>query len=258
MPNLKITKIKKLDKVHDRYDLNVPKTSNFYANGILIHNTSARFTNAKVKRKLSLWEEWLKWFGVKVEEYEWDTLAGSRRVIKDTKAEKDHVHYYDEDVWNATLEEIAHLIPKNWVIYGEIIGWTGDKPIMKNYTYQIPKGQKEFYVYRITVVNDDGVVLDMAWDQIKEFCNNNGLKHVPELWRGLHKNFNADDWMNIKFKESGFKSLPLDKKSPCDEGVCVRREGITPYVTKAKSPDFLVHETKQLDSGEADMETEES
>jgi hypothetical protein len=32
-----------------------------------------------------------------------------------------------------------------------------------------------------------------------------------------------------------------------DEWVCIRREGLTPYITKAKSPEFLIHETKLLD-----------
>jgi hypothetical protein len=43
--------------------------------------------------------------------------------------------------------------------------------------------------------------------------------------------------------------------SPCDEGICIRREHIVPYLTKVKSPMFYEFETKQLDSGEADTES---
>jgi hypothetical protein len=40
--------------------------------------------------------------------------------------------------------------------------------------------------------------------------------------------------------------------------LCIRIEGLQPYITKAKSPEFLAHETKQLDKGEVDIETSES
>jgi hypothetical protein len=43
-----------------------------------------------------------------------------------------------------------------------------------------------------------------------------------------------------------------------DEGVVVRKEGITPYVLKAKSPIFLGHESKLLDAEVVDLESEES
>lgn len=43
-----------------------------------------------------------------------------------------------------------------------------------------------------------------------------------------------------------------------DEGVCLRVEGITPLVVKAKSPLFLQHETKMLDQGVTDTEAEEA
>ena len=41
---MKLTKIKSIKKISrkDRYDLTVPKNSNFFANGVLIHNTSGR------------------------------------------------------------------------------------------------------------------------------------------------------------------------------------------------------------------------
>jgi hypothetical protein len=43
-----------------------------------------------------------------------------------------------------------------------------------------------------------------------------------------------------------------------DEGVCLRTEaGLTPFVVKAKSPEFLRHETKMLDKGALDIEAEE-
>ena len=40
---LRITSIKKINK-RDRYDLTINSTRNFFANGVLIHNTSGRYT----------------------------------------------------------------------------------------------------------------------------------------------------------------------------------------------------------------------
>lgn len=226
-----------------------------------VHGTSARFANTLVKRKLTWKEKIAKFFGVKVQETEHDTIAGSRKVIKDIKGSDNFDHFYDVDVWNHHLKLIEHLIPENWIIYGEIVGWAShNKPIQKNYTYQIPLGKSVFYVYRISVINSKGLTVDLSWDQIKEFCKNNGLLYVPEIWQGYHKDFDESIYMNKKFVEDlGLtQCLPLDKNAPADEGIVVRVNGIKPYLLKAKSPVFLLHETKQLDTGEIDIETLES
>ena len=49
MKLVKIKSIKKLDKVYDRYDLTICSTNNFYANDILIHNTSHVIGNVLTK-----------------------------------------------------------------------------------------------------------------------------------------------------------------------------------------------------------------
>ena len=82
MELVKIKKITKLTKPLDRYDLTVPKNSNFFANGILIHNTSGIFSNILCNRKLSRWEKIKKFFGFKVVETEYGNVYSSRNVIK--------------------------------------------------------------------------------------------------------------------------------------------------------------------------------
>lgn len=49
MRKIKIKSIEKLNKPNDRYDLTIPKNHNFFANGILIHNTSGRTGHVKIK-----------------------------------------------------------------------------------------------------------------------------------------------------------------------------------------------------------------
>lgn len=273
----KIKKITKLSESYKKYDISVPSTNNFFANNILVHNSSARFCHQQV-RKLSLTEKLnnriffknqflnnLKYdILTKVDnflrrfypaKYEWKTIAGSRTVIKDNYAQSG---YYSHDIWNDTLLKIQHLIPKNWVIYGELVGWTPNGgPIQKNYTYSIPPGQMEFFVYRIAIVNDDGIQVDLSWNAIVDFCTKAGMKHVPVLWSGYHKDFDVEKYMDVRYADLGFNSPKLDPGFN-DEGVIIRKEGMMPLLLKAKCQTFLLHESQEADKGIVDVETQES
>lgn len=184
----------------------------------------------------------------------WRVIAGSRRVVK--MEGYSNTHYYDSDIWNQKLSEIGHLIPKNWVIYGELIGWAGDKPIQKGYTYDVPNGKCHLYVYRISIVNEDGISVDLSQDQMAKWCLENGLKTCPELWRGPKHAFKYEQFMDTNYVKDGFtQAVPLSKDSPCDEGVVIRIEGgLTPEHFKCKAPLFLGHETKVLDTDESLIE----
>jgi hypothetical protein len=223
-----------------------------------IHSTSGRFGHIKVDRELKWYERVAKFFGVKVQEKEYKRVCGSRRVVKVDGSEQS---FYKNDVWKETLEKTQHLIPKDVVIYSEIVGWDGDKPLQKDYTYQMPQGTIQSYIYRIATVNDDGFMVDWSWNQIKDFCKKTGMKHVPEIWQGYFKDFDYTIYENKKFREElGLtQCLPLDPEAPCSEGVVVRLEnGLVPYLTKFKSPDFYLHEGCQISAGRVDIESEES
>lgn len=86
-----------------------------------LHGTSGRFGHIKVRRATNFIENILKKFGIAIDEYEYDYIAGSRRVVKDAKVDKEHSGYYASDLWNKVLAEYKDRIPKNWIIYGEII-----------------------------------------------------------------------------------------------------------------------------------------
>lgn len=86
------------------------------------------------------------------------------------------------------------------------------------------------------------------------------MKTVPELFSGKFGDIKGiiDELMDKKYSKLYRNAVPLSDKSPCDEGVCIRKEGIRPLVLKAKSPLFFEHESKMLDTGEVDLESEES
>ena len=140
---------------------------------------------------------------------------------------------------------------------GNLLDGMVKNPLQQNYTYKIPKGENKFYVYRISMVNEDGFEHIWSWDDTVDFCKNNGLLYVPEIWRGKFKDFDEQPYMNVKYVDDMhlLQCVPCDKSSPCDEGLIIRKGS---YVAKAKSPDFLLHETKQIDSGQIDLESQES
>ena len=230
-----------------------------------LHGTSGRFWYVKVRRKLRLLERLMKKLWVNISEIEYDYIAGSRKVIKDAKVDREFSHFYKSDVWNDKLETIKWSIPKDYIIYWEIIWWVWEAPIQKWYTYRIPKWENELYVYRIAIVNDDGISTDLDYYTMREFCVANGLKYVPLLWDGLHWDFDANQRIDIKFHETPLvhsedrdRPLQLDDESPCDEWVVVRKDWLTPFLTKAKSPLFYEFESANLDKWEVDIEQEQS
>lgn len=222
-----------------------------------LHGTSIRIGNTIVKRRLTKRDKVAELFGVEVSLIEFAHVYGSRKVIKDVN-NPNQKHFYGEDLWTEVGKKYDDSIPENFIVYGELIGWASENaPIQKGYTYRVPNGECELYVYRVAVVTNQGMLVDLSWEQVKEFCRDRALKHVPELWVGMHKYFKAEDWMDKNYFAEGYKNaVPLDDDSPCDEGVCVRVDGIAPYILKAKSPEFFAHETKMIDEGAVDTEEE--
>lgn len=285
--NRKVDKnaVKKFRRVDERFLPLHFDTENYWRNAHAIpadadvvvtqklHGTSIRIGNTIVKRQLKWYERLAAKLGVKVAETEFAHVYGSRKVIKDPN-NPDQQHFYVSDIWTEFGKRLDDLIPESFIVYGELIGWTSDgQPIQKNYTYNVPQGEQELYIYRVAVVTNGGLLVDLAWDQVKHFAEDRGLKTVPELWRGKHEDFHADDWMDFRYADfdtpaSGYPQgkpvyvespVPLSDKKTVDEGVAIRTDiGRAPYILKAKSPIFLQHETKLLDKGEIDVETEGS
>lgn len=221
-----------------------------------VHGTSIRIGHTLVARKLTWLERIARKLGVNVQLTEFDYVYASRRVVKDAN-NPEQQHFYENDVWTHYGKRLDGVLPKNYVVYGELVGWEPNgKALQASYTYRVPKGDAELLVYRVTVVNDQGITVDLSWDAVKEFCRDRNLRHVPELWVGQHADFNADDWLDRRFYDDGFRqALPLEPGKTVDEGVVLRVEGIVPYFAKVKSPAFYAFETKQNDKGVVDLES---
>lgn len=255
-----------------------------------LHGTSWVAGNVMVRRPLTRWERVCRWFGANIQETEYDVIYSSRSVVKNKFANSNPNHYYGVDLWGDIKDYLDGKIPKGFTLYGEAVGYTSSGgTIQRGYDYgykprekfmdidrastQDPYSLEEYqegkhfgvYVYRITTTNADGKKVELSWPQIKEFCNFYGIKHVPEMFHGK-----ASDW-GFKTDEHWHENLLaklesnyLEKdchmcisKAPA-EGVVVRKDVLFDFEAyKLKSWRFLEKETKELDEGIIDLETEQ-
>lgn len=219
-----------------------------------LHWTSVRLGNVRVKRKLNFIENIINKF-INVNDTEYDVIYWSRRVIKNGNIVSWN-SYYKHDIYKDIADKYGSLIPKDYILYWEIIWRAGNSPIQKWYTYNLKQWECELYVYRISIVNEDWLSTDLSWDAMVDVCEVMWIKVVPLVWLMKFKDFNVDDYMDKIYSEEYSNAIPLSDKWTVDEGIIVRTEWLSPYLTKAKCQKFLEYETKFIDSGEVDIESQ--
>lgn len=245
-----------------------------------LHGTSVRYGNVLVRRDLKWYEKLLVKFGVPIRDREYQFVVGSRTVVKsidgDTPDGKNH-YYGDTDIWThyAYANNLQHVIPQGYLVFGELVGWTPDgKAIQKSYTYECPQNEAKLYVYRVATVTESGVVTDLSWPAVKSFARGIGMATVPEFFTELHDSeifeVVVDDLMDERYLDkflleidpdnhTGERPIGLSNGGTVDEGICIRYDGPNGvYILKAKSPVFLGHESRMLDTGGEDLESEEA
>lgn len=221
-----------------------------------LHGTSVRIGHTLVDRQLKWYEKLAERFGVKVKKTEWDYIYGSRNQTKDPNA--DQLNFYENDLYTTIGKQLKHTLPKGTIVYGEIIGWVPgtETPIQTGYTYNLPKGTAELYVYRVAHINEDGHLQDYSWEHVKEFCDVRGVKTVPELsydiWVGEDDGYVSARFLDRRLHETWKQAV--DTGVVVDEGVCLRFDTLIPTIYKAKSPIFLRYESELLDEGIEDTD----
>lgn len=237
-----------------------------------LHGTSIRIGHVPVNIELGWKEKLARFFGVKVQTTGYDHVYGSRRVIKDVNNPNQN-HFYDTDIWSAEGKKYDAIVPQNFILYGELVGWNGDSAIQSGYTYNSPKGRADLYVYRIMLITNDGRHVELSWDAVKRFCVDNGIMHAPEFFRGrkgdLVDSGAIEKLMDVRYYDEVMAGrmaftdmpVPLSDAKTVDEGVCIRvleSEAVAPTITKAKAPLFLAHETAMLDRDVVDLESSDA
>lgn len=280
MENVKIKSIKRVPR-EDRYDLTVNATHNFFANGILIHNTSGRIGHVQMKRLPTTIEKIAKFFGAKIDTKTWEYLNGTRRVVL---SENKGTQFHDPTIRDKAMKLFQGNLRKGETVYFEIVGYesTGatimpsvdttkmnDKAFTKKYgermtfSYGHEPNECSVYVYRMTFANEDGQSIDYAWEDVVKRCNELGVKTVPHINTLTLDELSANGILDDRDIQEVFSALVegygagpsvLDNRH-IKEGVCVRIEGgLVNKTFKFKSFEFRVLEGIIKDSGVVDAE----
>ena len=203
---------------------------------------------------------------MKITETEYDYIYGSRKVIKNQYETQNINDFYDGDLYADIKNELQLLIPKNWNVYGECVGFTKTGgAIQSGYDYGCKPNEHKIFIYRITTVNPDGFIQELSTLQIKEFCDKMGLNYVPLYYVGYAKNIYPELNLDEHWNESFFKKLESQYATGnCDmcnnkvprEGIVLRVEQLMWFESyKLKNFEFLEYESKELDKGLVDMES---
>jgi len=234
-----------------------------------MHGTSGISSKVLCKRKLNIFEKVLNWIGIAILILKYDYLYSSRKVIKNPDLNPNANHYYGVDIWGLADAKLREYLNNGMTLYYEVVGYTpGGSAIQGKYDYGCNTGEFEIYIYRITQTSSDGAVFEYSSQQVKEFCALKGLNSVPELFYGKANELYSDNRLTLSNWREGFlnelKTRYNDKdcymcstKLP-EEGCVVRKDGLEIEAFKCKSAKFYLWETKQLDKGVVDIESEES
>lgn len=245
------------------------------------HGTSWVVSNCLTNKKLNWLEKIAIRIGISVQTTKYDIVFSSRNVIKNRYININQSDgYYSYDLWQDISDKVKDILPKNYTLYGEAVGYlpTG-RGIQGKYDYGCDDNTYKIYVYRITVTNPDGKVIELDDMQIKEFCDKNGLLYsdtfmyygtVYDLYVKLHSKYKPSesisyddrDWrdtlialLQLEYTE---KDCYMCKNKLPEEGVVIRKQKLYDYQAfKLKSFRFFNEiETPELDKGIVDIESE--
>lgn len=135
--------------------------------------------------------------------YDWGYVSGTRRVVLgdwedggfygSNKFREQHAKQFEGKLW------------KGETVYYEVVGFTDTgssiMPSVKNskikdkefsqmygdetiFSYGCAPSESDFYVYRMTMTNEDGDVVEYTPDFMRYRCEQMGVKCVPVLWKG--------------------------------------------------------------------------
>lgn len=141
----------------------------------------------------------------------------------------------------------GHLSSKE---YKKFIKDFGDNTI---FNYNCNNGEHSIYVYRITMTNEDNISVDYSWNAVKERCAELGVNTVPELCT-IFITDTRDFQDQVKLLANSKSEIFTNHVR---EGVCIRKEGILPIITKEKAFNFKVLEGIIKESNFVDTEESE-
>ena len=208
--NIAPTFYEHVDTAQLAYNLAAFKPGDLVQLTLKMHGTSGRTGYLPLVHTKRTWLD--KLLGRHGKDYkEYGYITGTRRVVLD--GIRQGGFYDSDDFRHAMAAKFEGKLHKGEVVYYEIVGFQGPNgaPIMSevaNSKVKDPEFTKQYgaittfsygcnqtqpydadvpccevYVYRMTVVNEDGDVVEYSPDQIYERCEQMGVKHVLEFTR---------------------------------------------------------------------------
>ncbi len=168
----------------------------------------------------------------------YDAVTGTRRVVIDSFSKETGFYGTDKfrEQWHKFFKE---RLQKGEEVYYEVVGYVNetipimpdadnkkvqDKEFIKQYgnktrfSYGCQEGFCQAYVYRMTMTNEDGYVVEYPWELVKIRCEEMGIPHVPELDKFIYTTEN-----NLKARVNKYLDItdPIGK-THISEGVVAR------------------------------------
>lgn len=215
---------------------------------------------------------------------DYDYLWSSRSVVKNQYYNPQVTEgYYGVDIWKYADEVVRPHLVKGMTAYYEIIGFLPNGGAIQkaggkafDYGYMPPKeGESYTYgkhfgiqIYRVTYTNPDGVVYEFSARQVQQWCTKHGLDPVEQYYYGYAKDLYPDlgifnHWNeNFMARLANDKNFYMEMESPTctndvpHEGIVIKIENSLSEAYKLKCFKFLEKESKALDKGEIDIESE--
>jgi len=203
----------------------------------------------------------------------WDYISGTRRVVL---RNMEGGYYGDNQFRQQHHDRFVGKLQKGETAYYEVVGYAGNnKPIMSDcsnkktndkefikrygettrFSYGCEDGQSEAYVYRMTMTNEDGYVVEYPHDLVKLRCEQMGVNCCPEYDKFT---FTTPEDLMERVEKYGNGIDPVGGNH-IKEGVIVRIENRSRFVAfKYKNWHFKVLESIiKLDAEEPDIEERE-
>jgi hypothetical protein len=248
------------------YIHSIPKNS-LITIGAKLHGTSFRAANTKIIKHLPLWKKLInKVRQTFITEY-WDYVCGTRRVVLKTGEEEKEGFHGSESFRFDCLNVLKPYLEKNLVIYGEQVGYANGKELMpshetsklKNQEYEKKYGKVvhfnygcqtnecKFYIYRLCLVGEDGLLVDFSPAQIEDWCIKRNLNFTPTIHPTFIYDGNQENLLKLVEELTERPALlTQDYINPfsISEGIIVRCDNgnLQPTFFKNKSWAFKVGE----------------
>lgn len=236
----------------------------FHAKG---HGSSGRSQHSKVNIELPKWKQLINKVVPVFPTQEWKKIVGTRRVVlKPEDSEK--VGFHGPETFREEVhQQIAPYLEKGMSAYYEIVGFANGKSIMPThnleklgdkayvkkygkeitYTYNCKQTEFKFYIYRVSMTNEDGVEVDMSDAQCRAWCERRGLEYALEVYPPIRYDGDLDRLCQlVEQLTERPEVLTEDYRDPShiSEGIIIRVEdgGLIPTFYKSKSYCFKVLE----------------